>query len=170
MPELKKLYDIPIYAISPERLEKRVKEKSEKIAFFASPKHNEQSLKELISSSVSPNNIWNYNHIIGYISISVSNADVWFDLFLPAKEKKKYYWTSNVKVFVRDSMLNGFHFYVTEKMSNLDIKLKTSQMLHDLIKSEMLKQYCVDTKVFESTYNYLDFREVINSLEDKANG
>lgn len=165
-----KIYEIPIYAFAPEKLKEKVQEQTKRIIAELSDTSPQNIKNKLISLGTYPMCLWDYNHIVGYIRIFVSRNDVWFDVFLPEPPRKKYYWIHGRKIFLHDSMINGFHFYVSDEMNNEKISQKICEMLSGLEKLEDIKRYYVDRRTFDNTYKYLDYKTIMKLSEDKANG
>lgn len=71
---MKKLFDIPLYALSPEELSHRVKQKIDKMKEDAA-ETDQQTMDLIIETETFPKRCWDYNHIVGYIRISAANLD-----------------------------------------------------------------------------------------------
>ena len=155
-----KIFEIPIYALSKETLSKRVKEHIKKIEIELGdvPK---KTLEKRIERETFPYKAWDYNHIVGYITISIHNRDVLFDVYHPYPEIKKYYWNTNRKKFVRYDSPSGFHFRVDEKMNNADISKGILDFV-DEIKGELIPQsYYVDCEAFNALVCNVDYKSII---------
>ena len=114
---MKKLFDIPIYALSPDELSRRVKQKVDKLKECAAGT-DLQTMDLIIDAETFPKRCWDYNHVVGYIRISASQQDIVFDLFLPRPVVERYIWNSPRKTFLYDVNPNGTHFY-TGNMRNM---------------------------------------------------
>ena len=68
---MKKLFDIPIYALSPDELSHRVKQKIDKLKEYAAGT-DPQTMDLIIDNETFPKRCWEYNHIVGYIRISAT--------------------------------------------------------------------------------------------------
>ena len=85
---MNKIFEIPIYPFSREELNNRFRNKRNDII----NELNIQSMdKDIIDSQVNtstyPFRMWDYNHIIGFVSISIRGASAFFDVYLPYNRK-----------------------------------------------------------------------------------
>jgi hypothetical protein len=157
---MKKLFDIPIYALSPGELSHRVKQKIDKLKEYAAGT-DPQTMDLIIDNETFPKHCWDYNHIVGYIKISATRQDIVFDLFLPKLEVERYVWYSPRKAFLRDVNANGTHFYIGNMKSNEDIQKATDDMLTWMIKDFLPKRYYVDRSSFDNLNRYLDYLGIL---------
>lgn len=159
----KPIFHIPVYAISKNQLRQKYANVAAQIRTELSGK--EKSLiQRIIALQTYPQRLWEYNHIVGYIKISVTSQDVVFNIFLPAPQKQRYRWLSSRKTFLYDISANGTHFYVNDKMQNKDIQTRTSQMLNDVIKVHIPKRHYVDKSVFDNINEYIDYRAIMEGI------
>ena len=157
---MKKLYDIPIYALSPDDVSHRVKQKIEKLKEYAVGT-DQQTMNLIIDNETFPKRCWAYNHIIGYIRISATRQDIVFDLFLPRPAVERYIWNSPRKVFLYDVNANGTRIYTGNMKTNEEIREATDDMLTWMIKDHLPKQYHVDRSGFDNLNRHLDYLEII---------
>ena len=157
---MKKLFDIPIYAISPDELRQRVEKKVDKIKEYATGS-DPQTLGLMVETETFPMRCWDYNHIVGYIRISATRQDVVFDLFLPKPMVERYIWYSPRKAFLRDVYASGTHFYTGNMKTNEEIRKATDDMLTWMIKDALPKRYYVDRSGFDNLNRHLDYLGII---------
>lgn len=160
--EQKILFEIPIYAMSEKEFNKRWnKKKAELYDMFINGGNTEKDAKLYVSDSCFPRCLWKYNQIIGYIRISVSRHDVWFDVYRSLD--KIYYATSKQKHFIEDMHANGTHFYVS-KQSDKEIKREIREMLKDIEKEHLRKSFYVDYSTFNNIFEYINIQEIMKSM------
>lgn len=160
--ERKTLFEIPIYAMSEKEFNKRWdKKKAEIYDMFISHGHTDESAKSGISTLCFPRCIWKYNQIIGFIKISVSRHDVWFDIY--SSLDKIYHADSKQKHFIQDIHANGTHFYVSNQ-SNDDIKRTIQEWLRDIEKEFLRKSFYVDYSTFNNIFNHVDIELIMKTL------
>lgn len=165
---MKKLFELPIYALSESALKKRSREYSlrfrENLSRYDS---SEENIDYCIDRQTFPQRIWDFNHIIGFIVISATSQDVLFDVFLPYPEKKRYRWLAYKKVFLHNIMANGTHFYVDTKYENDYIYKRTLDMLDFVIECHIPPRYYVDRTTFDNTSAYTDFKSIIRGVQEE---
>ena len=157
---MKNLFDIPIYAISPDELRQRVEKKVDKIKEYATGS-DPQTLGLMVETETFPMRCWDYNHIVGYIRISTTRQDIVFDLFLPKPEVERYIWHSPRKAFLYDVNANGTHFYIGNMKTNEEIREATDDMLTWMIKDFLPKRYYVDRSGFDTLNHHLDYLGIV---------
>ena len=152
---MKKLFEIPIYAISASDLNKRSTERILKLRKQYA--HLDADLAaHAIDADTFPMRSWDYNHIIGCIRIAVTKNDILFDVFLPLPYPKKYVWTSSRKYHTQNICANGTHLYLGALKSNEDIRHAVANMLNQIIADHIPTRFHVDTAAFAATNAYLD--------------
>ena len=157
---MKKLFDVPIYALSPEELSYRVKRKIDSLKKYLAG-NNQQTMDLIIDTETFPKRCWDYNHIVGYIRISAAHQDIVFDLFLPRPAVERYIWSSPRKAFLYDVHANGTHFYAGNMTDNEEIQGAADEMLTWIIKDFLPKRYYVDRSVFDNLNRHLDYLGII---------
>ena len=157
---MKILYNIPIYALSPDKLCRRTKQKiytlEERYA-----RAGKETVDRIIERETFPMRCWDYNHIVGYIRISATKRDVVFDLFLPKPAVERYIWNSPKKVFLYDVHANGTHFYTGNMKTNEELREAIDEMLTWIIKDFLPKRYYVDRSGFDNLNRHLDYLGII---------
>lgn len=157
---MKKLFDIPIYALSPGELSHRVKQRIDKLKEYAAGT-DPQTMDLIIDTETFPKRCWDYNHIVGYIRISATRQDVVLDLFLPRPAVERYIWSSHRKVFLYDVHANGTRFYTGNMKTNEEIREAADEMLTWMIKDHLPKRYYVDRSGFDNLNCHLDYLGII---------
>lgn len=153
-----KLFEIPIYAISPQELEKKVVEKKKRIMEDNS-KYNfdEKNINTVIERTTFPQRIWLYNHIIGYITIVKKDHDIVFKIFVPSKEIKHYRWESKKKKFVIDRLSTGLHFRIDTDATASYIQDHILFFLNEVSQPFLEKGYYIDRETFDSIDRLIDY-------------
>ena len=157
---MKKLFEIPVYAVSRKELSRKVKLLRLKIR----NEHERCSREHMIAVeelATYPYRLWDYNHIVGYIRISTEGRDIFFDVFLPESKRERYRWKSKRKILLYDTSANGTHFYVNDRMTNEDIQVRTAEMLQLVIKNLISKRYFTDTEAFNNLNGQLNYIEIM---------
>lgn len=157
---MKKLFDIPIYALSPDELSRKVKQKVDKLKECAAGT-DLQTMDLIIDAETFPKRCWDYNHIVGYIRISASQQNIVFDLFLPIPAAERYIWNSPRKTFLYDVNTNGTHFYTGNMKTNEEIRKAVGEMLAWMVKDFLPKRYLVDKSGFDNLNRYLDYQGIM---------
>lgn len=157
---MKKLFDIPVYALSPDELNHRVRQKIDNLNEYVAGT-DQQTIDLIIDNETFPKRCWDYNHIVGYIRISATRQDIVFDLFLPRPAVERYIWYSPRKAFLYDVHANGTHFYTGNMKTNEGIRKATDEMLTWMIKDSLPKRYYVDRSGFDNLNRHLDYLGII---------
>lgn len=160
---MKKILDIPVYGVCPSKLDSRVKSYISELQ-----KEFKDRDTELVTTAIDietfPKRNFEYNHIGGYIRVSVSKTDMWFDIFLPVPIPKRYVWQTTKKVFVQDINANGTHFYLGNINTNEEICHKATIMLNQVILDHIPSRFFVDTEPFYTINHNLDYLKIIKEL------
>ncbi len=152
-----KLFEIPVYAFRRDTLYKRYKQRQAKLI----KKHESvtgETMRRALEMDTYPFRLWDYNHVVGYIRISIDGHDIIFDVFFPMPHCDRYYWKSKRKIFLYDISANGTHFYVADRMDNKEIQVRTAEMLQAVIKTHIPKNYFVDTEAFDNLNERVDYK------------
>ena len=159
-----KLFESPVYAFRREVLYNKYE--NWRARFMDENKERKkESLNKAIEINAYPFCLWDYNHIVGYIRISMNRRDILLDVFLLPSEQKRYLWKSKQKVFLHNIFANGIHFYISDTMSNEDIQVRIVEMLRAVIKTHIPKRYFVDTESFDHLNNKLDYKSLMLEIE-----
>ena len=156
-----KLHEIPIYALSEKELSKRYEHFKD--SFWGnSPPIDAETFKRCIEHETHPQRGWNHNHVVGSIDVLLDKQDIVFEIYLPYPEVKRYDWRRSRKIYVRNIMANGTHFYIKSEMSNSDIQAQLSDMLNFIVKDHIPKHYYVDRRAFDAVSPYTDYKGIFD--------
>lgn len=164
---MRKLFEIPIYAFSPENLYHRVNKykKALQSEYAQTTKNgNPEHGKEWLFLCCHPFQLWQYNHIVGYIVVSYDVCDVYFDVFLQAQgihNRSRYFWKTKQKWFLENQHLGGYHFRLNDRLSNDDIRERIHSWLEGLIKDKVPKKYYVDHEAFDTVDKMIDYTHLM---------
>ena len=153
---MKKLFEIPIYALSPLKLNDRVSKHVSKLKSQLSHL-DEETFLHIKDIETFPMRSWDYNHIVGYIQILMSNTDIVFKIFLPIPIPTRYDWRTKRKTRVRNICANGTHFYLGTSKNNDEIREAIKEMLNHVIKDHVPDRFYVDREAFDTTNSHLDY-------------
>jgi len=158
----KTLFEIPIYSM-PEKVfnGKWNKKKSELFELFVNHGHTRESADEGIFLTCYPRDIWKYNQIIGYITISVSQHDIWFDVIKSLDTV--YYATSKTKHFMQDVGVLGMHFYVQDE-SDEEIHTEIREWLRMIENEQIRRTMFVDYSVFDNIFDSINIKEIMMNI------
>ncbi len=152
-----KIFEIPIYSMKEDIFNNRWKN------YFQNNFSNvDKEIMESIKDVYFPMNVWKYNQIVGYITISISKNDIWFDLY--SSINKKFQFKSKMKQFIQDTNLLGWHFRVEENQDNDFIKNNIIKWLNNLIKEKEFKNRYVDLSVFNQQIQFINIRDAIDNF------
>lgn len=157
---MRKLFEIPIYALSRKELDKRIKK--DRTAFITKNNH----IPEDIAVDVFDNKFtlykrnWDYNHIVGYIQIFKQGNNLKLELYLIVEPQSKYYWKSNRKKFLRKQFTNGCNIYLGQYENNIQVSKKLDCLLNDLKKNYIPSRYYIDTETYDNTKEYIDYKGI----------
>ncbi len=160
--KLKTLFEIPIYSMSKNEFNKRW-DKKKSILYKMCVDHGqtEENANSLVSNLYFPRYLWEYNQIIGYIKISVSRNDIWFNIYRSLDNI--YYADSKRKHFIQNTLSGGTHFYVAG-WSNEYIKENILKWLKGIEKKHLKKTFFVDYSTFNNIFEYIDIKQIMESL------
>lgn len=160
--EQKTLFEIPIYSMSEKEFNKRwAKQKQNLYDTYISHGHSDEDTRYYVSKFSFPRCLWKYNQIIGYIKISVSKHDVWFDIYCSLD--KTYYADSKKKHFIEDMHANGTHFYLSNPQDK-EIKEKIFEWLKAIEKDHLRKSFYVDYSTFKNIIEYVNIEQIMKSM------
>ena len=155
------LFEIPVYPWSKEEFDKKWKIKNSKLVEEMTQHGHSNEDAEKISSQLSfPNRLWRYNQIVGYITITVTKQDVFFDLYCTMD--KRFYFDTKTKHFIQNMGMLGTHFPIDAK-TNAEIKIEIQKWLK-IIQNERLKRFYVDYSVFDTVFEHTDIRAIVDEI------
>lgn len=168
MEEIVNLYEIPVYWLSKESLKKKVEKRivhlKQECVFHET---SESAQRFIIDLETYPMRNWEYNHIAGYIKIYIAGWDISFNIYLPFDNIgriPKYYWNTTRKHYVKDTGLNGQHFYLGNKKTNAEICHSIDEMLTDIVKEYIPKRFVVDRQAFDVLNQRVDYMALLQEL------
>ena len=157
-----KLFEIPVYALSKECLEQRVK-----YAFDIYKKpypDNADIIKELKTSfniGAFPACLWEYNHIIGYMVVSKVGKDINIEWYTSSPELQRYLWKSEKKHFFQNMRINGYHFYTGDMKEGEELRNKLKILLEGFVKEVLKPIYFADLEAFNNIDALLDYDKLL---------
>lgn len=160
----KELFSIPVYAIS----EKRLNAKCERLRQEYRLTHADKFTKEELNTGeylyTKNLNHWKYNHIVGYICVSINKSDNFLDLYTPVDKIVRYIPSSSKKTFIKKIQIIGNHFRIAEMNSNDEIRKGIKDYLKMIKDNHIPKRYYVDFTEIENVLNYIDFVDMKQDL------
>lgn len=153
---MKKLFEIPVYALSPTKLNLQVNKRIGKLKKLLACSSSE-NIARVIDIETIPMRNWDYNHIIGYIRITASKTDIIFDVYMPLPFPKRYVWSTTRKFYVENICSNGTRIYMGNFKTNEDIRNSVSNMLEQVIADHIPLRYHVDREAFDTINENLDY-------------
>ena len=158
---LRKIIEIPIYALSKTKLINRVETRIRTIRERLDGAGHD-TIEQIINAELGDNRYWDYNHIVGYIVVGVTTQDIQILVYLPLS-LQKYSWKSSKKHFIEPTSPKGIHEYIGGGLSNIEIQGKISQLLTAVISEDVPKRYYVDTEVFYNIHKHLDYKALMKN-------
>ena len=163
---MKKIFEIPLYAIDEKELKKRVAQYLKKNnEFYNCTETNEEIIKNTVLREIYPKNVWNYNHIIGYIVVYIKKNEIIFQRYSPYKEVKRYVWNTDRKKYLCDSLLNGARIPISKTMTNGEISDRISCFIDRIAGDVLNRNQVMDKSAFVNIYKYIDYRQLLNEME-----
>lgn len=160
---MKKLFEIPIYALSPAKLDINVGKRITKLKELFT--HSDaDTIAHVIDSETYPMRCWDYNHIIGYIRIAISKTDILFDVFMPISTPKRYVWNTRRKTYVQNICANGTHIYCGSLKTNEEFRKAISSMLEQVITDHVPTDFYVDRAAFDTNNDHLDYLTIVQDV------
>ena len=111
-----------------------------------------------------PRTIWKYAQIIGFLKIELSSFDVWFEAYVPLKER--YCYNQTRKLFPQNLFMIGTHFRIEDNMDNDAIRMEIYNWIRE-INNEHLKGRYLDVSVFDVVSKHIDFRKILEELRGR---
>ena len=164
---MKKLFEIPIYACSPSAFSIRVGKHKEALSSeHLQPyrKIDDDQIRQRLFYACHPFQLWDYNHIVGYIVMLSDGVDVFFELYLQAHgyhHKSRYHWRSTQKWFLENQSVAGYHFRLEEKDSSEAIRAKIHLWLDGMIRELVPSKYYVDRESFDNIDSIVDYSKLV---------
>ncbi|MFU0832774.1 MAG: hypothetical protein ACFWUC_07535 [Oscillospiraceae bacterium] len=158
-----KLFEIPIYSKDELSFNKLWKHKKAK---FPQNTVNigKQKMKasDVIFNIYKDRTYWEYNQIIGFITISYRNSTIYFSLFLPTPKNKLFRYDSPKKHFMIKQEHPGLHFYINNSDTNKKILENIDEQITYIKKEFLKKNWYVDDSAFKHISPYVNFKAIIS--------
>lgn len=155
-----KLFEIPIYALSPSKLKNRVSKCILNLK-NALTHLDDSTVARIIERKTFPMRSWDYNHVVGYIRISASKTDILFDVFLPIPVPERYIWYTTKKLYFQDICANGTHIYHGNLKTNKEIHKAISDMLDQVVANHIPSRFYVDREAFNAINEHIDYLSIL---------
>lgn len=162
---MKKLIEIPIYALDKQTLHLRYEKYIEALRKEFLPNIKEDTFQRVLEGETYPKRVWDYNHIVGYIVIGYEFGDILYRIYLPSPKKERYIWKSSKKTFLYDIHANGTHFRIDKRMNNQDVQCEIRDMLNSVIKEHIPKKYFVDRQAFDNINDNIDYLKIFKEVD-----
>lgn len=159
----KRIFEIPIYPTSQEKFDKKWDTRNSKeLNEWVNAGWVCEEAKKEIDRLAFPKTIWKYAQIIGYLTIDISENDIWFEVYAPLS-KKGIRHDRKTKVFPQAWAMNGTHFHIDGTMSNEKIIAEIKEWVTN-IQDEHLSKWHLDLTTFLNSIDYMDFRRLIMDI------
>lgn len=160
---MKKLFDIPVYALDEKTLGQRVDAKIKTIEKNA-PGADRDVLERLTERETFPMRNWDYNHIIGYVQLSLTKQEIIAAVFMPVPTPARYYWDSEKKHFVRNLFANGTHVYIGNMKTNEEMQAAAAELLERVIEDHLHGRFHADREAFDVVNKHIDYLGLLQEL------
>lgn len=152
-----KLFEIPVYALSKNELEIRVKKREKEFHYYPY-KHIDESMSDIAVSDTYPKKLYDYNHVVGMIVIYIDKYEVEAKLFKARYEK--YYWKSGRKKFLEDMHINGAH-----SRYNINEIKDCIKTVYRIAASCVGKSMFIDDECFTNLVDLIDWTGVVEMMK-----
>ena len=160
-----KLFEIPVYAISKKKLEKRVEQARQKTRnSFIGQNASEDHIKQCVEQTVFPQCLWDYNHIIGYIVVIKQKNDIVLNWYAPLPSIQRYRWRTQRKLYLQNTHLNGYHFYLGNLHTGEQLRTKLNDMIEGYANELKKRKYYADLEVFKNLDSLLNYNQLLEAL------
>ena len=160
---MKKLFDIPVYALDEKTLGQRVDIKIKRIE-KNTPNAESDVLERLVERETFPMRNWDYNHVIGYVQLSLTKQEIVATVFMPMPAPSRYYWDSEKKYFVRNLFANGTHVYIGDMKTNKALQVAAAELLEQVIKDHLHGRFYADRAAFDAINGHIDYLNLLQEL------
>lgn len=161
LPDAKMIYEIPIYSMPKKEFKRRWDKWKHKWYEQSIQMGRSQEEAGKVSNTIIegryPQNVWEYNQIVGFVEISISSRDISFnvqktlDTGIHAIGKRKHY--------IQNMMTNGMHFRY-KNMTNEEIVIEIDGYL-DSIERGLNKPFCLYCDTYNNIKGCIDFKGII---------
>ncbi|MBR2278614.1 MAG: hypothetical protein IJ872_05285 [Eubacterium sp.] len=159
-----KLFEIPVYAITKEELIKKVETEHRKIIGNINPKNDKKFVESALALATFPQSLWEYNHIIGYVVVLLVKNDIVLEWYAPVPSIKRYYWKSKKKHFVQNTHMNGYHIYVGNIKTGLNLKEQINEYLVKLSGCFIDRGYYIDLEAYNNLKELIDYDKLLSYI------
>jgi hypothetical protein len=158
----KLVFEIPVYALSEKAYNRKLdlERKKHKQSLMISGR-TEAEAEEILRSYPLQMPTWKYNQIVGYIAILATKQDVLFELYCTNVQRIRTF--SKVKHDIHNWHMIGTHFYAAN-MTDSEIKSEVRKWL-PMIEKDHLKRFHVDYSVFDTVFNHISIRRIMDAIE-----
>ena len=153
-----KLFEIPIYSMKRVEYEKRCFNYINKHANETS-QGNYKNFYTYLENIYYRKRPWKYNQVVGYIVISYRDSSIWFDKF--CTPDKKIHAIADKKHIIQNMQLNGYHFYLSKKMNNEDVRKEIINWVGSIEKYVLNKPFFLDKEMFLLQLEFIDIKRMI---------
>lgn len=158
----KTLFEIPIYSMSEIEFNNRWENiKNKHNSNFYSRNNSKEDTQNAFFNIYYPRNVWEYNQIIGYVKISVTQQDVNFKIYCTSD--KRFYADTCVKHFIKDTFTIGSHFYAGSD-SDETIKNNIRDWLHSFKSDSYYKRFYFDFTTYNNLIDFINIKEIMKSI------
>ncbi len=168
-----KLFSLPMYAFDEKRhYEIIMKEKKRFVeALSEECKKDPNHVQNCCYIHLHDYATWDYNYVVGYISVCLSSSarDIYLELYRPSEDKKRFRWNSRKKIFLTKDTVLGQHF-PCEGISNEEIIHKLDLLIDGVSELYGYERFYLDKRSYENVKQYLDFKRIIEIIRLRNQG
>ena len=158
----KVLFEIPVYSMTKFEFNRRWDDKKAYLYdLFINGGHTHESALYEVRRISFPRDQWKYNNIIGYIVLSVSNDDIWIEVYKSLSNR--FYACANTKRYIQSLCVNGYHF-CAGNMDDNQIHENIEEIINEVENKFFKKTMYVDRSVFETVFYNLNIKHIIDNL------
>ena len=161
------LHEIPIYALSPKTLSSRYNRFQESF-LKDGPPLDEYSYRRCLDHETFPQRCWKHNHVVGSIDILLNHHHIFFELYFPYPEIKRYNWRNNHKIYMGNISANCFRLFVDDNMSNNDMQIGILEMLDQVIQDHVPEKWYVDRQAFDTIHPHINYKSIIDNQQNNG--
>ena len=151
------LFEIPIYSMTEQKF---LEKWEQKLKVFLPPREDSSfdEINNLMRQHYRKDMLWQYNQIIGYITVNIHRDDIIFRVYRPLNQRIRY--DNTKKRIMENWMCLGTHFYAKNHSGEqliAEIKSWVSHMVEEYAK----KPLYADTALFDATIDCIDIEKLI---------
>ena len=157
-----KIAEIPIYGIDENSFNQKWENHIQKtVTEWVCSGWKKDEADTMYRRIVYPRSVWQYSQIIGFLTITLSTADISFEIYAPINERYLYNKTS--KTYIQCWHTNGLHFPLPSPVDNCAITKEIYRWI-EIIQQDFLKKYHLDLSTFNAISNHLNYKAIIDQL------